>query len=138
MGRIKKRSGRRSHLPEVTLTPLIDTALTLLIIFMIATPMMQNSIKISLPEGKVKEADDQRNPLIVALDKNNKIVVGGKPVAASQLVDYIGKHVAGKTKQTVFVHADKATNYGHVIKIVDELKRIKGVSYVALSTARAA
>ncbi|MCK5632116.1 biopolymer transporter ExbD [bacterium] len=41
---------------ELTLTPMIDTALTLLIIFMITAPMMRNAIKVTLPDGSAKEA----------------------------------------------------------------------------------
>ena len=47
----RRRRLRRVTLPEISLTPLIDTALVLLVIFMVATPMMRNAIHIDLPEG---------------------------------------------------------------------------------------
>ena len=53
----KWRRRQMVSMKEISLTPLIDTALTLLIIFMITAPMMQNSIKVQLPKGKAKEAD---------------------------------------------------------------------------------
>lgn len=138
MARVRRgRRGRRQfHLPDITLTPLIDTALTLLIIFMIATPMMHNSIKISLPKGQVKETTEPPKQLVVSLDKDKKIALDGKKLSFSGLVQEVNKKVVGKKDQTVFVKADTASNYGQVIKIVDELKRIKGVSYVALATER--
>ena len=40
---IRLRSRREEIMLYVPLTPLIDTALTLLIIFMVTTPMMQNA-----------------------------------------------------------------------------------------------
>ena len=54
----RKRKKTASHL-DVNLTPLIDMALTLLIIFMVTTPMMQNSIRINLPKGHAKEGGTQ-------------------------------------------------------------------------------
>ena len=57
MSRSLRRSRRSSSMgiPEITLTPLIDTALTLLIIFMVTSPMINNGIKVDLPQGKVQE-----------------------------------------------------------------------------------
>jgi biopolymer transport protein ExbD len=40
---------------EVSLTPLIDTVLDLLIIFIISMPIVHQSIKISLPNGSTTE-----------------------------------------------------------------------------------
>ena len=52
-----RRKSRRAakHMPEISLTPLIDTALVLLVIFMVATPIMKNSLTIDLPKGHMKE-----------------------------------------------------------------------------------
>ena len=62
------RSSRRrksNFIPEITLTPLIDTALTLLVIFMITTPIMKNSLKVSSPEVKnnMDKINKKRNRL---------------------------------------------------------------------------
>lgn len=138
MARIGRRRSRPLVLPEITLTPLIDTALTLLIIFMIATPMMQNSIKINLPEGTVKEAGDPQPELTVQVDRDKKIIFAGKTVSINDLVKQVRAKVAHKKEQTIFVNAARESNYGDVLKIVDQLKGIKGISYVALATVRPA
>ena len=52
--RSRGRRRRLQAMNDVSLTPLIDTALTLLIIFMVATPMMRNSIRVTLPSGQAK------------------------------------------------------------------------------------
>ena len=54
---LKRRRKKAVAINDIPLTPLIDTALTLLIIFMVTTPMMQNAIKVTLPEGQAKEAE---------------------------------------------------------------------------------
>ena len=43
------------RLPEITLVPLIDTVLTLLIIFMLTAPMMRMSLKVDLPDSKTAQ-----------------------------------------------------------------------------------
>ena len=67
--RNRKRRGRRLQMPEVSLTPLIDTALTLLVIFMITAPMVQYGIKVDLPQGKSKEVATQQE-LVVSIHRN--------------------------------------------------------------------
>ena len=63
MTRYNRRKRRASVLmQEISLTPLIDMALTLLIIFMVTAPMLNNAIKVELPKGQAKE-DDMRSKI---------------------------------------------------------------------------
>ncbi len=43
-------------LNDINITPLLDLAFVLLIIFVIATPLMENGIKIELPPGGVQDS----------------------------------------------------------------------------------
>ena len=72
MARIRKRKTRRFHMPEISLTPLIDTALTLLVIFMVTAPMIQHGIKVDLPHGAAKEVSGQQE-LVVTMAKDGKL-----------------------------------------------------------------
>ena len=67
-----KRRRARPSPQEISLTPLIDTALTLLIIFMVTTPMMHNAIKVNLPQGKSNEAGGQQE-LVVYLTSDEQL-----------------------------------------------------------------
>ena len=133
-------TGRRRKnlsLPEIVLTPLIDTALTLLVIFMVTAPMLNNAIKISLPEGKAKEENRTINELIVSLDKEGKLYLDQKAVKTkADLIQQIKKLVGSDSGRTVFVEADQLVTYKDVIEIVDLLKVVGGVQYVALATKR--
>jgi len=139
---VRKRK-KRKILPvsEVTLTPLIDTALTLLIIFMITAPMMQNSIKVRLPKGEAKEAANDTQDIIVEIDKDGKIFLGKNSMSCEELVVEIKKRVEGiknidSENKIVFVKADKEVNYGRVINVVDQIKVVGGISHVALATQK--
>lgn len=128
----KKRRARKFVLPEVSLTPLIDTALTLLVIFMITAPMVQNGIKVDLPQGSSKEVGAQQE-LVVTLNKEGKLFFNSYPIERSVLVDTIKKALRGRQSAPVYVRADEVVAYGKVIEVVDELK-VAGVKYVAMST----
>ena len=129
----RRRNGRLTK-AELTLTPLIDTALTLLIIFMITAPIMRNSIKITLPEGSAKEAGETKQDLIVYIDAKDQIFFNDVSMTLERLVPAIKEKVGPSKEQTVFVRADTAVQYGKVIKIVDQIKAVGGVDYVALAT----
>ncbi len=129
------RQRRRVHgVSEINLTPLIDTALTLLIIFMVTTPMIQNSIKIDLPQGRAKEAGNAQQELVVHIDKQEHMYLNGTQMAQDKLLKELHKRVAFNLDKTVFVKADQAVRYGHVVQLVDQIKMVGGVRYVALAT----
>ncbi len=135
--RRQRRRRRQMVMQEISLTPLIDTALTLLIIFMLTTPMMHNAIKINLPQGKAQEAANIKQELIVYLDKDGKLFFNGQAVSSKpKLIEEIKKVVGVQKDKTVFVQADINVNYGNVIEIVDQIKVVGGVQYVALATKK--
>lgn len=132
---ISSRRRAKKAMPEVTLTPLIDTALTLLVIFMVASPMLHNAIRVTLPKGQAKEDGGVQHELVVTVDKEGKLFFNDEPVKNTEnLIALIKKIVAQDKDRTVFVKADEAVRYGKVLELVDDIKVIGGVSYVALAT----
>jgi len=137
MNRVRKRRTRRFAMPELTLTPLIDTALTLLVIFMVTAPMVQNSIKVDLPQGNAKEVHDQQE-LVVSMifdEKINKIAYyfNSYPIEVAELGEAVKKALYGRDDLPVYVRADQSISYGKVIEAVNQLKE-SGVRLVAMST----
>lgn len=138
MAFIRRKRKHAAAVHDIPLTPLIDTALTLLIIFMVTTPMMQNAIKVTLPDGKAKEDGDAKQDLIVYIDQQKKLFFNGLPVDYKSLTPTVKRSVGKRKDSTVFVKADKQVPYGDVIRVVDELKVVGGIRYVALATQKAA
>lgn len=135
----RNRRRRERRRPEVSLTPLIDTALTLLIIFMITTPMLkkENALEVELPKGNVKEVSDGlQQELVVSVDKQGRISFDGKLLSQKDLITVLQKKVGEHSKKTVFVKADTTVHYGIVIELVDAIKHIGGIKYVALATEK--
>ena len=128
----KRARRRRFQMPEITLTPLIDTALTLLVIFIVTAPMVQNGIKVDLPQGNSKEVGNNQE-LVVTLSKDGKLYFNSYPVEKENLVDTVQKSLENNPETPIYVRADEIVSYGKVIEIVDSLKQA-GVKYVAMST----
>ena len=61
MARNFHRKDRLSALTEINVTPLIDLAFALLIIFMITTPLLEQTIALNLPIETSKEQTEDRD-----------------------------------------------------------------------------
>lgn len=136
MKRFKERTGTAQL--TITLTPLIDVALTLLVIFIVAAPMMRNAIKVQLPQTKVDEMGGTRadKELIVFLDKKGQLYLQERPLSEPQLIATLQEHAKKTTNKTVVVNADEGVAYGKVIRLVDNIKTVGGISCVALATEK--
>jgi len=134
--RYRSRQKKIRELTDISMTPLIDTALTLLIIFMITTPIMQNSIRVTLPKGQAKESNDTQQELVVYVNKDGTLFFNGKAIAADALIKQVKETIGTEQEKTVFVKADQAVSYGTVIELVDQIKIVGGVKYVALATKK--
>ncbi len=136
--RKNRRTNRQKNgLYDLSMTPLIDTALTLLIIFMVATPVLQNAIKVTLPRGNAQEdASNTQQELVVFIDKQGDFYINKDKIAKKDLIVQIKKTVGNDHEKTVYVKADTAISYGTVIELVDDIKFVGGIKYVALATQK--
>ncbi len=142
MPRIRKRSGSsKPAMPEMILTPLIDTVLVLLVVFMLTTPILHNYVAIELPTSSSNDGDAAaqagQGALTVSLDKDRNVFINDSKVSREKFFDELEKKLAGAQDRVVFVSADRSIPYGIVIQIVDDIKYLGGVKYVALATEHA-
>ncbi len=108
----------------IDVTPLLDLAFSLLIIFMISTPLLEQTIPINLPLESVKpqQSNDDEDFKAIAIDKDGQIFWGKQEVSIDELSDILAKE-ALKVKQPVLnVRADANLPYKHVIEVIDVIK----------------
>jgi biopolymer transport protein ExbD len=119
---------------DLPLTPLIDTALTLLIIFMIASPMMHQAIKVNLPQGSSGRDTSVKRDLVVSIDEHEKLYLNNEQTTLEALIAELSQEVIHAHEGTLYMRADSAVRYGYVLSVVDRLKAVAGVKAVALAT----
>jgi biopolymer transport protein TolR len=109
---------------DINVTPFVDVMLVLLIIFMVTAPMMVQGVNVSLPETKNTDsiATDEEDPLIVTIDKNNKIMVNDFEVGIDFLQEKLVKVFENRSNKSVFLKADKDMPYGTVVRVMSEIK----------------
>jgi biopolymer transport protein TolR len=125
------RRHRASHpISELNVTNLIDLGFTLLIIFMIATPLInqEQTIPVNLPtESKSTQKKPDRDTRFVAvtIDARGNTFIDNTQVPAKDLgIRLKGIAAAAKDPKEVVVklRADGGVNYQKVITVMDELK----------------
>ncbi|HXJ43348.1 MAG TPA: biopolymer transporter ExbD [Bryobacteraceae bacterium] len=118
--------GRRGRgtpaLAEINVTPFVDVALVLLIIFMITAHVMEYGIEISVPKTKTVETTTKELP-IVQLSKTGDLYLGKEIVNIHKLVAEVRTRYPGQ--ETVFVRADGQTKYEILAQVLAELGAAK-------------
>jgi len=128
MARTFRRPQQSRPIAELNVTNLIDLGFTLLIIFMIATPLIQQeqTIPMNLPtEAKstqIKPPPDTEF-VSISIDRSGNYFYADQRVSFSELANRLGA-LAAKPKQPVIrIRADGALAWQKVITLVSELKK---------------
>ncbi len=128
------RRGRRAPMAEINVTPLVDVMLVLLIIFMITAPLLVAGVPVDLPESRAGALDQQARPVHIALDRSGAIFIDDVVIAEAALgtrLAAIAASPAPPEGRRVYLRADKALDYGRVMRVMGELNRA-GLNRVAL------
>jgi biopolymer transport protein TolR len=121
---------------EINVVPYIDVMLVLLIIFMVATPMMNANVDVNLPQANAKSLADKKNPVIVSVDAGGNLYLtleGAKkePVDVETMKAKVGAFVKANPDISVLVAGDREGKYDGVYQVLAELQQA-GVSKVGL------
>jgi biopolymer transport protein TolR len=118
-------------LADINVTNLVDVTLVLLVIFMIASPLIQMGVQVDLPKATTNQIETRGN-LTVTIRKDATIYVESKLVPLTALASEL-KQAIQEGKNGVLIRADKEVSYGAVIKVLD-IARKTGVGNVGLVT----
>ncbi|MDP9054210.1 MAG: biopolymer transporter ExbD [Acidobacteriota bacterium] len=124
--------GRRSRgapvLAEINVTPFVDVALVLLIIFMITAHAMDSGIDVNVPKTKTV-ATSTRDLPIVTITKDGEVYLGKDAVNINTLGSAIRSKYPGQS--AVYVKADAATPWDPIANVTSVLGDQKlNVSFV--------
>jgi biopolymer transport protein ExbD len=134
MARKFHRKDRLSALTEINVTPLIDLAFALLIIFMITTPLLEQTIEVNLPvEAAKSQAEEREDFQSVAIDRVGLYYWGDQQVSEQQLADLLDTMAMDPTPPVLSIRADAQLPYQQVITVVDMIKQRK-LSKISLDT----
>ena len=128
MARIFRRPRHLHPVAELNITNMVDLGFTLLIIFMISTPLIQKeqTIPVNLPgESKKAQAEPPADTdfQAVAIDKAGNFYFGTKRVSFAELSSNLGAMAARSKPPVIRIRADLSLQWQQVVRVMDEIKK---------------
>ena len=121
-----RNGGRRARgmpaMAEINVTPFVDVALVLLIIFMITAHVMESGIDINVPKTKSVATATKDLP-VVQITKDANLYLGKDIVNINGLVDQIHTNFPGQT--AVYLRADAETPFDPIATVMSVLGNAK-------------
>lgn len=126
-----RRHARRSVMSEINITPFVDIMLVLVVILMIAAPLLTLGVPVDLPKASVAPLNQEREPLILSVDKEGRIYIQDAEVEVDALVPRLIAVSESNSDLRIFVRGDREINYGRVMEVMGLVNRA-GFTRVAL------
>lgn len=128
MARIFRRPRQLHPVAELNITNMVDLGFTLLIIFMIATPLIQQeqTIPVNLP-GESKRMQTPPPPdtefQTVSIDRVGNIYFGAGRVSFAELSSKLSGLAAKPKPPVIRIRADLTLQWQQVVRLMDEIKK---------------
>lgn len=129
----KFSKGHHSSLNELNITPLLDLAFVLLVIFIITTPQLSNDLEMNLPTAKKNKPAVPPKINRIIVDTTGRITLNDKPVELPALKQTLFAMKAEDPETSVVVKGAGDVDYQKVIGVLDLLQQAD-ITKVGLAT----
>ncbi len=119
-------------LSELNVTPLLDLAFVLLIIFMITTPLMENSTDLVLPSGEAKQPANMEGVRTVSIHADQTITLNDEFVTTESLSAKLAAQRESQPDLGVLIRPHKELPVQKFSEVLDAVKRagVKRIGFV--------
>ena len=125
MARDFRRANKLAVISDLNVTPLIDLAFSLLIIFMITTPVIEQFNRIDLPnQPKIENQPlPKRNDQFITIDEKGSYLWGQDPVSKVELESRLDEIASNAGEQPVIhIRGDRSLRYQKIFDVINMLK----------------
>ena len=109
---------------DINVTPMLDLAYVLLVIFIIMTTAAVQGIKVNLPKASNSPSLSKPTTKAITITADGKIFLDTYPVSLAELEDRLRQHKALNPEFPVVVKGDAKIQYEMVIQVLDMLGRL--------------
>ena len=132
---MRRYSQRQSltSLSEINITPLLDLAFVLLIIFMITTPLLENSVNLVIPSSAKKNPADSSHVQTISIDRDETIRFNNQIVDARTLTWQLLELKRTNPDLAVVIRPDRDLPVQKLISLMDALQSAQ-ITKVGIAT----
>jgi biopolymer transport protein ExbD len=120
---------------EINVTPLLDLAWTLLVVFIISVTAAVQGIKVNLPKASAAPSLAKPRTKAITVRADGQLFLDAYPVTMEELEMMLRQHKAVDPSFPVVIKGDEKIYYRSVIEILDLLGRLE-ISELGLVTQR--
>lgn len=121
---------------DINVTPMLDLAYVLLVIFIIMTTAAVQGVKVALPKTQVSASLAKPGTKAVTISEQGDLFLDAYPVTMELLESRIEALQAVNPSQAIVVKGDGRVHYARIMEVLEMLKR-HDITDVGLVTARA-
>lgn len=103
---------------EINMTPLVDVMLVLLIIFILALPVLTNTLPINLPDAKAAPSEPVPELVQLGVGADGQLYWQTEAINASELPARLQQLTGQQPQPPVQIQADRAVAFEHVARVL--------------------
>ena len=121
--RQNRNKERQKKIAEINVTPFVDVALVLLIVFMVAAPLLTVGVSVKLPATAANPIYlEEETPLQVTLTARGELFLMNKEINYNQLISSLNDLTSKKgISRNIFLKIDNSVRYEKVAEIIGAL-----------------
>jgi biopolymer transport protein ExbD len=108
----------------INVTPMLDLAYVLLVVFILMTTASVQGLTISVPKPSNKPSTEQHELVVLQVMQGGALMANGAPVTLAELEPRLKAAQARDPKMSVAIKGEMGAQYGGVIAVVDLCNRL--------------
>ena len=128
-------SGDKDVYDEINITPMLDLAYVLLVIFIIMTTATVQEIKVNLPKASAQPSLAENKTKAITIAADGTIYLDTFPVTMSELENTLRQYKTANPNLPVIIKADSTIQYQKVVDVLDLMGRLE-ITQLGLVTQR--
>ena len=121
---MRRKRNENNIIDEINVTPLLDLAWTLLVVFIIAVTASIQGIKVNMPQASASQSLSKPRTKAISILADGQIYLDTYPVTLSELETYLRQYKAVDPSFPVVIKGDAKVYYENVVSVLDLLQRL--------------
>jgi biopolymer transport protein ExbD len=126
--------GRKAY-DDINITPMLDLAYVLLVIFILMATASVQGIKVDLPKASAAQSLVQPKTIAITVNNDGQIFMDAFPVTIADLETRLRDAKASNPDVPIVLKGDQTAQYGKVTQVLDLCRQI-GLDKVGLVTGK--
>jgi biopolymer transport protein ExbD len=127
--------GDKDVYDDINITPMLDLAYVLLVIFIIMTTATVQGIKVNLPKASAQPSLAENKTKAISIAADGNIYLDTFPVTMPELENLLRQYKAANANLPVIIKADASIQYQRVVDVLDLVGRLE-ITQLGLVTQR--